>query len=128
MLPRRRKAEPLPPTVTPDAIMEMLQSQIAEGRASSRPNSRSESRKVIPKKKQTDKPPAQSPRIREKDVADDPCPGPKRPMGSCGCDAPQIPPLTGTGFSYFDKLTERNIFDNPLNDFPALRKLLHQQT
>jgi hypothetical protein len=49
-------------------------------------------------------------------------------MGSCGCDAPEISPPTPTGFSYFDKLTQRSIFDDPLDDFPALRKLLNQQS
>jgi hypothetical protein len=47
-------------------------------------------------------------------------------MQSRGCDAPEIPPPAATGFSYFDRLTQRSIFDDPLDDFPAIRRLLNQ--
>jgi hypothetical protein len=120
MLPRRKKVpepskESPPPQI--DSIAEILQSQIAEERATAKASSRAENRRVVPKKK----PPqemsptrALEPKYATSEVSTEPFSSPAKP-------------LEPTAFSYFDRITHRDIMDDPLADFPQLRRLLDNQ-
>lgn len=133
MLPRRKKKpEAAPETKASDSIIEILQTQINEERTQqARPSSRTQSdRKVITKKKQkpvapvepsqpkTQSPPRPKPRYATTETVTE------ESHTEMSVSAPEIKPLAASGFSYFDRLTERSIFDDPLKDFPELRKHL----
>jgi hypothetical protein len=108
MLPRR-PVRPTPATEvsqTADAMVEILESQIAADRAGSRPTSRPDSRKILQKKKPKPQPPVHA---------------------SCGISPEGVKAETqAPSLCYFDRLTQRSVFDDPLDDFPDLRRLLHQ--
>jgi hypothetical protein len=120
MLPRRKKIpepskEAPPPQL--DSIAEILQSQIAEERATAKASSRAENRRVVPKKKpQQEMSPT---RLAEPEYGT--CEVSTEPF-----DSPAIP-REPTAFSYFDRITHRDIMDDPLADFPGLRRILDAQ-
>jgi hypothetical protein len=126
MLPRRL-ATPQPPAElprSPDAIVEILESQIAADRASSRPGSgrdsragsRSDSRRILQKKKPQSA--AEGPLRRAR-----PKPAPAA-RSSCGISAGPQPAPPPPALCYFDRLAQASVFDDPLCDFPELRRLL----
>jgi hypothetical protein len=106
-------------------MVEILQSQIAADRSGSRPTSRSDSRKILQKKKPQPAPkePQSSPRRSSTN------PVPKEPAhrNSCGISPDDVsaPPPAAPALCYFDRITQRSIFDDPLDDFPALRRFLN---
>ena len=117
MLPRRVKKEKpaaAPPPVVkptrqePDPV-EVLQNQIAEDRAKAAPGSRSGERRTIKKK---------APEPAKKTYATTEC---GTEPDDVGVSPEPVKPMAPTAFSYFDRLTERSIFDDPLKDFPNLR-------
>lgn len=112
MLPRRVKKAPPAPEPEPDPV-EVLQSQIEEQRAQGNLGSRSSDRRTIKKK------PAPEP--QKKTYATSECET-EPARGDSGVGAPEVRPMAPTAFSYFDRLTERSIFDDPLKDFPKLQK------
>ena len=132
MLPRRKKKpEAAPETKAADSIIEMLQTQIDEERTKqARPSSRTQpDRKIITKKKQKPAEPTQPktqspPRPKPRYATTETVTGETTTTETSVSAPDHIKPLAATGFSYFDRLTERSIFDDPLKDFPGLRKHL----